>query len=324
MEQDRETLLSHIKNGVCFNCISQKTPCEKKHCCQIDKIKNGDRYGPYITNSLNINSNIKNCGKKFDKKKQFSICKRINEDCKNCIDGRFDTFENDGKICFYCFNEYSGKMYIYLHCDIELVGSRCSPKIIPLENIYIDRNINEQKNIEERNFQQYNYNDPQQNSSLSEHKCSDKFNVVKELVEENNFPALNNSKVNIRTPLIEYSKILKDLPKNECNDLKDTSNIEDPIILDEINENDHKNVNLSNDNLIKNECNFLKTENNFLNEKILKLQIEIKTIKDQLIVDLKKLDNKKIYQEMEFNEKEINTSVTKTFMNTHYSDYKIF
>lgn len=317
MEQDRETLLSHIKNGVCFDCIAQKKICEKKHCCQIDKIKNGDRYGPYITNSLNINSNIKNCGKKFDKKKQFSICKRINEDCKNCIDGRFDTFENDGKECFYCFNEYSGKMYIYLHCDIELVGTRCSPKIIPLENIYINRNmnINEEKNVNECNFQQYNGN-----------------KVVKELVEENNFPALSNSKVNIRVPLIEYSKILKDLPNN---DLKDNSNIEIPIILNDKIEKDHTNdtidyvdknvnINLSSDNLIKNECNFLKTENNFLNEKILKLQLEIKTIKDQLIVDLKKIDNKKIYQEMEFNEKEINTSVTKTFMNTHYTEYKIF
>lgn len=316
MDQDRETLLSHIKNGVCFNCISQKTPCEKNNCCQIDKIKNGDRYGPYITNALNINSNIKNCGKKFDKKKQFSICKRINEDCKNCIDGRFDTFENDGKICFYCFNEYSGKMYIYLHCDIELVGSRCSPKIIPLENIYINRNINEEKNVT-----QNNYNEDKQNSFLSEHKCSDKLNVVKELVEEDNFPALNNSKVNIKPPL-EYSKILKDLAKN-------VSNIETPIILNDNNENDDKNtidknVNLSSDNLIKDECNFLKTENIFLNEKILKLKLEIKTIKDQLTVSLKKEDNKKIYQEMEFNENEINTSVTKTFMNTHYSEYKIF
>lgn len=329
-KEDRETLLFHINNGICFNCISQKNQCKKKDCCQINNIKNGDRYATYITNSLNINSNIKNCGKKFDKKKQFSICKRINEDCKNCIDGRFDTFEHEGKEFFYCFSEYPGKMYIYiyLHCDLELVGSRCSPKIIPLENIY--KNMNEQRNIDKRSFKQYNENnDNNQNSCVSNDKCFHNLNVV----EENNFPMLNNVKVNIKSPLIEYSKILKDFPKDECDDLKDNLIIENPAILNEKNEKDDIinlssnkdiNINLSNENLIKNECNFLKNENIFLNEKIQKLQIEIKTIKDQLIVDLKKINNKNIYEEMEFNEKEINTSVAKTFMDTHYSEYKIF
>jgi len=361
-QQDKETLLSHIKNGICFNCISQKNQCEKKEYCQLNNIKNGDRYSPYITNSLNINNNIKNCGKKFDKKKKFSICKKINEDCKNCIDGRFDTFENDGKECFYCFSEYSGQMYIYLHCDIELIGTRCSPKIIPLENIY--KNMNKQKNIDKHNFQEYNENNSfyqndmkenntfyqnniKKNSYLEDSKCDDDLIFI----EKNNFPILNNSKVNIRSPLIEYSKILKDSLKNEDNDLKDSpknedidlkhnSIIEDPIIFNDENKKYHENdsinlsskntkdkdinINLSNDNLIKIECTSLKTENTFLNEKILKLQIEINTIKEQLIVHLKKLDNKHIYEEMEFNEKEINTSVAKTFMNTHYSEYKIF
>jgi hypothetical protein len=195
--------------------------------------------------------------------------------------------------------------------------------------------------------------------NLSEHLCSDKelfygmkcnkteehifqeYNenkAVKELVEENNFPTLNNTKVNVRIPLIEYSKILKDLPKNNSDSLKDDITLEIPIVLndtinvsckntiesvDSIDKNEI-NISLTNENLIKNEYNILKNENNFLNEKILKLQLEIKTIKDQLIIDLKKLDNKKIYEEMDFNEKEINTSVTKTFMNTHYSEYKIF
>lgn len=287
--QDNKTLLSHIRDGICFDCMASNS-CKKEVKCDTSNIKNYDKYKTYISNVLKINNKIiKNCGSQYNKKKYFSICKDINGKCKNCINNRFEIFDYDGKECFYCYIESQDKISIYLHCDIELVGNRCSPKLISLENNYI-------KEIENN------------------------------LIEDNNFPLLNNSTVKIHVPLIEYSKILKDPPKKESNNFDQTS----PISKSTSNNNITLNITRLNSvesyydkNAGSTEDNALKTENKSLNEKILKLQKEIKDITDKLMNEKKKLDNKDIYQEMIYNEYEINTSVTEAFMKTNYSDYKI-